>query len=197
LIDALDRTFAELRQCLGDSNRLAATHADPFFNFVHEPQRTIEVHRRLPRWCAALESDGWKVAVQSLRQLCWGVIDASGRWDDWLPVERPGRYDQANSSMSDVLRDDAEPKPFALPGLARTLGPLLEDETPGRLLLLTDAGLLHPWFRVRTLEVWFHDRIRCPTVLFYPGRRVGQFGLQFLGFYPEDGKYRSTIVGGL
>ncbi|MCU0691479.1 MAG: BrxE family protein [Polyangiaceae bacterium] len=29
------------------------------------------------------------------------------------------------------------------------------------------------------------------------GRRSGQFGLHFLGFYAEDGKYRSTIVGGL
>jgi hypothetical protein len=67
---------------------------------------------------------------------------------------------------------------------------------PHRLGVDVEAALLHPWFRVRMLETWFHDAIRCPTVLFYPGRRSGQFGLHFLGFYPEDGNYRSTIVGG-
>ncbi len=60
----------------------------------------------------------------------------------------------------------------------------------------TDAALLHPFFRVRTIESLVHDRVACPTVLFYPGTRVGQLGLRFLGFYSEDANYRSSIVGG-
>ena len=39
--------------------------------------------------------------------------------------------------------------------------------------------------------------LKVPTVVFYPGRRSGQFGLHFLGFYPEDGNYRATLIGGL
>jgi hypothetical protein len=197
LTDILEETFHELRRRLGGEDRLVATGADRFFNFVHDPKLTLDVHRHLPRWSAALASDGWNVEQRSLRELCWQVIDASGRWDDWLEVERSGAYAITNGSVSDVLRDLPAPDPSARPGLARTLAPLLEDDAPRRLLLLTDAALLHPWFRARTLETWFHDRIRCPTVLFYPGRRSGQHGLHFLGFYPEDGKYRSTIVGGL
>ncbi|MBI4918182.1 MAG: DUF1788 domain-containing protein [Acidobacteria bacterium] len=197
--DDLEKAFSELRHCLSNENRLAPTHSDPFFNFVHDPGATFEVHRRLPRWRAALEKDGWSVLVQSLRELSWRVVDASGRWEDWLELEEAGSYEDGNKSMRDVLRDDPRTPSSheARPGLARTLGPYLEDETPRRLLILTDAALLHPWFRVRTLENWFHDRIRCPTVLFYPGRRRGQYGLHFLGCYPENGNYRSTIVGGL
>jgi hypothetical protein len=198
LIDALDTAFSELSDRLGSENRLTPTHADPFFNFVHDPRDTFEVHRRLPRWRASLEKEGWLVTTQSLRELCWRVVDASGRWDDWMEFQEPGQYEDANRSMRDVLRDDPRADQVsARPGLARTLGPLLEDETPRRLVMLTDAGLLHPWFRVRTFETWFHDRIRCPSVLFYPGRRSGQYGLHFLGCYAEDGNYRSTIVGGL
>ena len=35
-----------------------------------------------------------------------------------------------------------------------------------------------------------------PTVFFYPGERTGKTKLKFLGFYPEDGNYRSVHVGG-
>jgi len=57
--------------------------------------------------------------------------------------------------------------------------------------------MLHPYFRARVLEGVLHDRVKVPTVVFYPGRRSGQFGLHFLGFYPEDGNYRATLIGGL
>ena len=61
---------------------------------------------------------------------------------------------------------------------------------------VTDAGLVHPYFRIRTLESALHDRVKIPTVIFYPGRRSGQYGLCFLGFYSVDGNYRSTLIGG-
>lgn len=194
MTDALDRTFARLQAELGASDRLTATHADPFFNFVHDPQATLEVHKRLPRWRAALEQDGWRTEVCSLREALWSVIDASGRWEDWLALDEPGRYAEANQSVRGVLGENKH-STRARPGLARTLAPRLQGDDPRRILLLTDAALLHPWFRVRTLETWFHDALGGPTVLFYPGRRVGDFGLLFLGVYPEDDTYRSTIVG--
>ncbi len=192
MADALDDAFKELRSRIGDPQRLNATHADPFFNFVHEPKLTMEVHRRLARWTGALEKDGWDVRVESLATLLWKAVEDSKRWDMWMKFPDKGDYKTTNRSMRDVLADGED----ELRGLCRALAPLLSDETPKRLLLLTDAGLLHPWFRVRTLETRFHDQIRCPVVLFYPGRRAGQFGLHFLGFYSEDGNYRSTIVGG-
>jgi hypothetical protein len=63
--------------------------------------------------------------------------------------------------------------------------------------LLTEAELLHPYFRTRTIESLLHDKVSIPTVIFYPGRRSGQYGLHFLDFYPVDGNYRSTLIGGL
>lgn len=191
--DALEVAFTELRGKLGNPERLTATHADPFYNLVHEPSQTMELHRRLGRWTGALARDGWEVRVESLAALVWRAVDESGRWTAWEAFARKQDYRTANRSMRDVLSDGDSGE---LQGLCLALAPLLSDETPNRLLLLTDAALLHPWFRVRTLETRFHDKIRCPTVLFYPGRRAGQFGLHFLGFYAEDGNYRSTIVGG-
>ena len=70
-------------------------------------------------------------------------------------------------------------------------------ERPGTVVFLTDTEALHPYFRVRTLESALHDKVKVPAVVFYPGRRSGQFGLHFLGFYPDDPNYRATLMGGL
>ena len=73
----------------------------------------------------------------------------------------------------------------------------LSEARPKTVVFLTDAHALHPYFRIRTLESGLHDRIKTPTVILYPGRRSGQYGLHFLNFYPVDGNYRSTIIGGM
>jgi len=65
------------------------------------------------------------------------------------------------------------------------------------VVLLTECELLHPYYRTRAIESALVGRVPHPTVILYPGRRVGQYGLHFLGFYPEDGNYRSTLIGGL
>ena len=65
------------------------------------------------------------------------------------------------------------------------------------VVLLTGCELLHPYYRTRAIESALVGRVPHPTVILYPGRRVGQYGLHFLGFYPEDGNYRSTLIGGL
>lgn len=198
MTDSLERTFQELRAHLTSEGGLAApTHADPFFTFVHDPGETLELQRRLLRWRSILDRDGLKVEVHSLREIVWDVVEASGRWDDWLEAEEPGKYENINKSMRDVLLG-VEANPAARPGLLQKLTGILADETPGRLVLLTDAALLHPWFRTDKIGTSLQGKIRCRTVLFYPGRRRAQYGLHFLDFHPEDnGSYRTTIVGGL
>jgi hypothetical protein len=178
---------------LGSVDRLHPAVADPLFHFVHAPEATHELARSLPRWRAALEADGWQVEIQSLCELMWQVVDASERWDAWLETEPDATTTEILEAVRDALRTKAG---AASAGLAPAI---LERVTCGgeaRLLILTDAGLLHPFFRVRTIESLVHDRVASPTVLLYPGTRHGQFGLRFLGFYAEDANYRSTIIGG-
>lgn len=185
---SLDSTFPELRRLLKQRATLDPTGADPFFYFVHRPEETLEVKRRLPQWSALLEQDGWKPEVLSLGRLMWQAIDGSGRWDSWLEVEEEAELPEVLDAVKDVLRQkDA---------LIERLRAEVTREAPGRLLLLADAALLHPYYRTHTLETALHDQVKVPTVLFYPGRRDGGTALRFLGFYPPDGNYRSTILGG-
>ncbi|WP_295408789.1 BREX protein BrxB domain-containing protein [uncultured Thiocystis sp.] len=148
--------------------------------------------RSLPRWRARLAEDGWRVQIRSLADLMWSVIDTSGRWENWLEAEPDSSAGEVIGAVRDALQTK---QGSARTGLASAILDLVSSPEQGRLLLLTDAALLHPFFRVRAIESLVQDRVVSPTVLFYPGERAGQFGLRFLGFYAEDPNYRSNIIG--
>ena len=64
------------------------------------------------------------------------------------------------------------------------------------LLLVTDLEALHPFMRIGTIEAQLQGKFDVTIVFLYPGVRTGVTKLKFLGFYPEDGNYRSVHVGG-
>lgn len=186
---SLDETFAELQTRLVDPDLLNPTQADPFFYFVHDPAQTLAVKQKLGYWTAALEKDRWTVERISLSRVLWELVDASGRWEEWLSCEADADQAALNESIRGVLRDES--------AMARALEPHLATRRERTVVFLTDAVCLHPYFRARALESALQNRVQVPTVLFYPGRRSGPFGLHFLGFYPLDGNYRATLIGGV
>lgn len=186
-MSSLDSTFDELRAQLKKPDALNPAKSDPLFYFVHAPEEALEVKKKLPLWTAMLREDGREVQVVSLSALFWQLIDDSGRWEDWLETEPDYEPGEINESVRDVLRGGN--------ALAEAVAAYVSSPSPGRVVFLVDTGLLHPYFRVRAMESALHDRVKVPTILFYPGRRSGQYGLHFLGFYAVDGNYRSTLIG--
>lgn len=185
---SLDETFAQLEQLLRAPGSLSAAHSDPFFYFVYDPGEALEVKRRIPVWMAHLRNQGITVERVSFSDLIWGLIEASGRWAEWLHVEGMADSEQVNDAVRSVLS--------GANGLVAKVAEVVSQERDGTVVFLTETEMLHPYFRVRALETALHDRIKTPTVVFYPGRRSGQYGLHFLDLYPEDGNYRATVIGG-
>jgi hypothetical protein len=184
-----DDTFNQLLEHLRQPELLSPARSDPFFYFVHDPSETLPLKQKLCVWISLLRNDGWTVDEVSLARLVWEIVDASGRWDEWLELESDAEIEELNSDVSDVLGSGN--------ALVEAIRRHVETERPRTVVFLTDAVALHPYFRARTLEAGLHDRVKVPTVLFYPGRRSGQYGLHFLGFYRFDGNYRATLLGGL
>lgn len=58
------------------------------------------------------------------------------------------------------------------------------------VLFITDLEAIHPYSRFGPIEQKIYNKIKVPLVVFYPGEISGT-ALKFLGFYPEDGNYRS------
>ncbi|HOD42054.1 MAG TPA: DUF1788 domain-containing protein, partial [Candidatus Wallbacteria bacterium] len=71
----------------------------------------------------------------------------------------------------------------------------IKDQT-NPILLVTDLEALHPYLRIGAIESQLQGKFVAPTIFFYPGERTGKTKLKFLGFYPDDGNYRSVHVGG-
>jgi hypothetical protein len=168
---SLDETFDALTTHLRHPESLNPAKSDPFFYFVHDPAETLVVKQKLAIWSSMLRNEGWAIDHVSLSKLIWEIVDASGRWDEWLTLEPEADPEAMNEAIANVLRTDSA--------------------------LVESAIALHPYFRARSLESGLHDRVKVPTVIFYPGRRSGQYGLHFLGFYEFDGNYRATLLGGL
>jgi hypothetical protein len=187
---SLDKTFDELVGRLAAPGSLAATGADPFFYFAFDPRETLEVRSRLPAWEGRLRNAGFDVERVSFADLIWDLVDASGRWEAWLEAEPDAELEQVNAAIADVLGSGDR--------LVERVGEIVGRSEPRSVALFTETELLHPYFRVGTLENRLHDdRIRRPTVVFYPGRRDGQSSLRFLDLYSGISHYRATVLGGM
>lgn len=189
-MSSLESTFDDLVSRLASRDPLNPANSDPFYYFVHRPSESLDLKEKLPAWRGRLQNAGWTPEVVSFGALLWDIIERSGRWEDWLAVEADTDDEDRNDAVADVLR--------APGGLVDAVaGYLTKREGPARrVVLFTDLVLLHPWFRVRTIEGLLHDRVAVPAVVFYPGRRVGRDGLSFVGIHREDANYRCTILGG-
>jgi hypothetical protein len=58
------------------------------------------------------------------------------------------------------------------------------------VLVITDIEAIHPFTRFGPIELKIYGKIEVPIIVLYPGEMSGS-ALKFLGFYPEDGNYRS------
>ncbi len=186
---SLDADLRRLAAALIEADCGRSVSRDPFFYLVHDPERTADVHRRLPPWIASLREHGVTARVVSFADLTWELIGQSGRWDAWIDAAASGGFSRAevNSAVATYLGQ----------ALVERVAREVATPAPGIAVVFTDTDALHPWSRVRALEAALHDRIKVPTAVLYPGRRAGQYGLRFLNMYAVDNNYRATLIGGL
>lgn len=186
---SLDNAFSELIARIQDPDSLNPAKSDPVFYLAYPPELMLQVKRNLPRLISKLREAGFEARRVSLADILWDAVDKSGRWEAWLELESQADPDQVSEAVRDVLRQGN--------AVVERVTQAVTSAPHGTVVLLTEAELLHPWFRTRTIESRLHDQVKTPTVIFYPGARSGQYGLRFLDFYPVDGNYRSTLLGGL
>jgi len=185
---SLDSALNELIKKIRDPDSLNPAKSDPVFYFVYPPELMLDLKKRLPRWTSKINEAGFKVRRLSMADLLWNIIDESGRWDIWLELEQNADTGEINDAVRDALRQGN--------ALVNRVTELIMSTPEDTMVLLTESELFHPYFRTRAIEGFLHDKVKAPTIIFYPGEQSGQFGLKFLGFYPVDPNYRSPIIGG-
>jgi hypothetical protein len=190
-MSSLRANFNELLDRIRHGREFGHASFEPVYYLVFPPHEILDVKRQLPAWIAKLRNEGWEVTVFSIGEAIADILGHAPLRSIWLTADRkaPLEWDKTNRSLANALARGA---------LQTRLEAVLEalDRQTHAILLVIDLETLHPYLRIGTIESQLQGKFLVPTVFLYPGVRTGKTRLKFLGFYPEDGNYRSVHVGG-
>lgn len=191
-MSSLRADFDELRERIRHGRELGHASFEPIYYLIFAPDQILEVKRQTPAWLAKLHQEGWDVHTFSIAENLWDVLQSDPFWSLCLMEDKaaPLDWERTNKSLADIVTAGGG----LLQRLEEALKPL--EGQPNTLLLVTDLEALHPFLRIGAIESQLQGQFHVPTIFLYPGVRTGKTRLRFLGFYPEDGNYRSVHVGG-
>jgi len=190
-MSSLKDDFNELIERIQHGRNFGHASFEPIYYLIFSPTQILDVKRIMPAWTSKLKNDGWKVNHFSILENVISILREAPLRKIWLNADRvsPTQWNKTNQSLSNALANGALQ--------SRLEKKLLEmDNQEKAILLVTDLEALHPYMRIGAIERKLQGKFNVPTVFFYPGERTGKTRLKFLGFYPEDGNYRSVHVGG-
>lgn len=190
-MSSLNADFNELMQRIKTGRDFAHASFEPVFYLIFAPADILAVKRQMPAWKAKLYNDGWDVHTFSMAEQIQAILDAAPLKKIWQAADSkaPQHFTKTNKSLANAVSNGA---------LQNRLEAVLQalDGQSNSIVLVTDVEALHPYMRIGSIESQLQGKFQVPTVFFYPGIRTGKTQLKFLGFYPEDGNYRSVHVGG-
>lgn len=188
---SLKANFDELLDRIRQGRALSTTSFEPVYYLVFSPREILEVKRNMPAWIAKLHNNNWVVHPFSIATEIAAIFEQAPMRRLWLSADQqdPLNWKRTNESLTNAIVNGA---------LQQRLEALLErvQDDKNAIVFVTDLEALHPYLRIGALETQLYGKFKVPTVFFYPGERTGKTRLKFLGFYPEDGNYRSVHVGG-
>lgn len=190
-MSSLNADFKELLTRIQHGRELGHAGFEPVYYLVFAPSRILDVKRRLPAWTAKLQNEGWFVKLFSVAEHLMAILENAPLRKIWLSADARASMDweKTNQSLANYLQNGS------LQSRLEQQLEALEKRKKG-ILLVTDLEALHPYMRIGAIERRLQGQLNAPTVFFYPGERTGKSSLRFLGFYPDDGNYRSVHVGG-
>ena len=191
-MSSLKADFNELLARIRQGRAFAHASFEPIFYLVFHPSQLLEVKRQTPAWMAKLRNEGFEVTLFSIAEHVTDILSKAPLRQVWLAADAKHPLDWTKTSQSlanALVKGD---------GLQSRLEAVLTglEGSENTLLLVTDLEALHPYLRIGAIEAQLQGKFHVPTVFLYPGVRTGKTRLKFLGFYPEDGNYRSVHVGG-
>lgn len=188
---SLNKYFQDLVRRVKRGGEFHQHSDDQMYYLVFKPKQIVEVKRQTPAWIAKLTNEGFNVTKLSLIDEVLDIWSNVPLRKVWLKVDskNPLNWNAANQSLGNALTNEKR----LLKRVEEKLRKI--SDNPNNLLLITDLEVLHPYARISAIEGGLIGKIKIPTIVLYPGKRIGATQLSFLGFYPPDGNYRSTHVG--
>jgi hypothetical protein len=164
-------------------------HDLPYGILVYPPEKEFELRRELTLLRTRLHQAGKRVTTISLAECMTTALAAEGL----------GAAELARPSAPQACRSPSRPcsrsSPATGPWMSSSPSVCPSDADPERdVVFLVRAGALYPLYRTYALLEQLKGRVSVPTVLMYPGDRVGPKGLSFMGVADPEHNYRPWIV---
>ena len=194
---SVDENFNELISKIEKGRDFTSASFEPVYYLVFEPKDVIAVKRQKQAWRSRLKKRGFEPHFFSIADAIARIHKEFPLRKVWLKADKqdPLNWDRTNQSLRVALEPKAKDAPSPLQACIESKLTEMES-TPKSILIVTDLEALHPYLRIGAIESQLYGQFKVPTVFLYPGTRSGKTRLSFLGFYPDDGNYRSVHVGG-
>lgn len=191
-MSSLKADFDEVIRRVEAGREFAHASFEPIFYLVFHPSEILEVKRLTPAWTSRLANASWQVETFSVAEHVADILKKAPLRRVWLEADRkaPLSWGKTNASLANALTAQGRLQSRLEERLAALQG------RQATIMLVTDVEGLHPYMRIGAIEAQLQGKFHVPTVFLYPGTRTGKTRLRFLGFYAEDGNYRSVHVGG-
>ena len=196
-MQSVDKNFDELVRKIEKGRDFTAASYEPVYYLVFDPAQILSVKGKTRAWKARLEKKNFVPHFFSIATAIQEIHEQFPLRKVWLKADeaKPLDWERTNNSLKVAL--EPKSKDDSSPLQSRIEAKLSELEcTPNAILIVTDLEALHPYLQIGAIESQLYGEFKVPTVFLYPGKRTGKTRLSFLGFYPEDGNYRSVHVGG-
>jgi len=175
----------------------------PFALFQYAPHEEFTMREKLIEQIDVLRGKGWTILNVDLFSTLIEYLKDQEEGDliDALIQEEKRQYRANRSNYSfplktlqnslDVFLKDQNEYPRVI--LNQILQKTEHSDKMKTVIFLSRIGALYPFFRTSSLLRYLDTGIRVPTIVLYPGERLEQYYLSFMGDMDADRDYRPRI----
>jgi hypothetical protein len=148
----------------------------------------LEVKKRLNNWMSLVKGFGFSSKILSMALVINEFFQNNPRRKKWLIPELEDGMESIASFFKDDLGSMIVENRVIEEAVLKAQSEISRQANP--LLIITDLEAIHPFTRFGPVEQNIYPEVTMPLIILYPGIISGS-SLEFLGFYPQDGNYRS------
>jgi hypothetical protein len=153
-----------------------------------DASQSIEVKRKLSSWLSLARGYGYNYQTISIAAVVNDFFQQNPRRKNWVLPEIEDGKDVISEFFKDDLGSLISENGVIENAILERQASLMDQPNP--LLIITDLEAIHPFARFGPIEQNIYNALSIPLIILYPGNINGS-SLEFLGFYPQDGNYRS------
>jgi len=159
----------------------------PVCYLTFEAEEILQVKKNLNSWISLAKGKGFNIQILSIVDILNSFFRSNPRRDTWLNFDTglgKDEIDELFEGLGSNVRENKIIENAILNAQSEILN------LPKPALIITDLEAIHPFSRFGRIESNIYNQIEIPIIILYPGKLDGS-SLEFLGFYPPDGNYRS------